>query len=58
MSSDPDTVIPNVVTGITNALEAASRHPSVKRFVLTSSSSAALIPQTNVEMVVDESMST
>lgn len=53
---DPEAVIPGVVKGVLNALEAASKHTSVKRFVLTSSSSAALLPPLNEEVVVDESM--
>jgi nucleoside-diphosphate-sugar epimerase len=56
MSPDPNAVIPKVVAGVLNVLEAASKHASVKRFVLTSSSSAALIPSPNEKIVVDESM--
>ena len=56
MNSDPKVVIPNVVAGTLNPLEAASKHESVKRFVLTSSSAAALIPRPNEEIIVDESM--
>lgn len=54
-SSDPQAVIPKVVKGVLNALEAASKHSSVKRFVLTSSSSAALLPPLNEQVIVDES---
>ncbi|KAJ5446909.1 NAD dependent epimerase/dehydratase [Penicillium cf. griseofulvum] len=54
-SNDPDTVIPWVVRAVENFLKAASRHPPVKRFVLTSSSAAALVPVTNQKGVrVDE----
>lgn len=56
MSPDPNAVIPKVVAGVLNVLEAASKHASVKRFALTSSSSAALIPSPNEKIIVDESM--
>jgi nucleoside-diphosphate-sugar epimerase len=56
MSPDPNAVIPKVVAGVLNVLEASSKHASVKRFVLTSSSSAALIPSPNEKIIVDESM--
>ncbi|KAJ9232871.1 hypothetical protein C8Q69DRAFT_489074 [Paecilomyces variotii] len=52
MQSDPNAVIPKVVGGAINALKAAAKEPSVKRVVLTSSSSAALIPQPNAEGIV------
>jgi nucleoside-diphosphate-sugar epimerase len=39
---DPNKVIPISVAGAVNALKAAYAEPSVKRFVLTSSSSAVL----------------
>ncbi|KAJ6104764.1 NAD dependent epimerase/dehydratase [Penicillium sp. IBT 18751x] len=55
-NDDPNLVIPWVVRAVENVLEAASRHSSIKRFVLTSSSSAVLIPAPNKEGVrVDES---
>ncbi|KAL3952496.1 hypothetical protein ACCO45_012439 [Purpureocillium lilacinum] len=41
---DPNTVIPPAVAGALNALKAAYAQPSVKRFVLTSSSTAAYLP--------------
>ncbi|CCC07169.1 hypothetical protein SMACR_01192 [Sordaria macrospora] len=47
MDPNPDHVIPGTVAGTRNALESAAREPSVKRFVLTSSSTAALIPKPN-----------
>ncbi|EGY14671.1 hypothetical protein VD0002_g7200 [Verticillium dahliae] len=47
MDPNPHNVIPGTISGTVNALEAAAREPSVKRFVLTSSSTAALIPRPN-----------
>ncbi|KAK0634258.1 aldehyde reductase [Bombardia bombarda] len=46
-SPNPHVVVPAAVAGTTNALLAAAKEPSVKRFVLTSSSSSALIPKPN-----------
>lgn len=43
-NDDPKVVVDGVVAGTLNFLRAAAREPSVKRFVLTSSSSAALTP--------------
>lgn len=40
---DPTKVIPQTVTGAMDALEAAYAEPSVRRFVLTSSSTAAIL---------------
>ncbi|KAL0939664.1 aldehyde reductase ii [Colletotrichum truncatum] len=45
LSPDPESVIPSSITGAMNALKAANRSPSVKRFVLTSSSVAAALPK-------------
>lgn len=56
MDPDPTVVIPKVQRLILNPLEAALRCGSVKRFVLTSSSSAAVLPVPNKQMIVDESM--
>ena len=42
---NPHEAVPRTVGGVVNALEAAAKEPSVKRFVLTSSSTAALIPK-------------
>ncbi|KZL85222.1 nad dependent epimerase dehydratase [Colletotrichum incanum] len=42
LNPDPNQVIPIAVSGSLNALKAAYSEPGVKRFVLTSSSSAAL----------------
>ncbi|KAJ5519845.1 aldehyde reductase [Penicillium fimorum] len=54
-SSDPNTVIPWVKQATVTLLEAAASHESVKRFVLTSSSAAAIIPIPNQEGIrVDE----
>ncbi|ORY04579.1 aldehyde reductase II [Clohesyomyces aquaticus] len=46
-SSDPNVAIPSVIKGTVNALQAASKEPTVKRVVLTSSSTAAASPQPN-----------
>ncbi|KAK4069893.1 uncharacterized protein Triagg1_6688 [Trichoderma aggressivum f. europaeum] len=55
LTSDPHKVIPAVRAGLINALKAASSQESVKRFVLTSSSTAAIIPEPNKKgVVVDE----
>jgi len=42
--SDPKAIIPWVVKATENMLVAAASQPQVKRFVLTSSSTAAVIP--------------
>ncbi|GIJ91135.1 hypothetical protein Asppvi_010100 [Aspergillus pseudoviridinutans] len=47
LDPNPHNVIPGTISGTVNALEAAAQEPSVKRFVLTSSSTAALIPKPN-----------
>jgi Nucleoside-diphosphate-sugar epimerases len=52
MNPDPNTVIPTAVGGAINVLKAASKHGLVKRVVLTSSSTAALIPKPNVKDIV------
>jgi nucleoside-diphosphate-sugar epimerase len=51
-SFDPNEGVPVVVEGSLNALRAAASEPSVKRVVLTSSSTAVLSPQPNKEIVV------
>ncbi|KAI6758306.1 hypothetical protein HG530_010546 [Fusarium avenaceum] len=43
MDPNPNNVIPGVIAGAVGALKAAYATPSVKRFVFTSSSSAALV---------------
>ncbi|KAL6690475.1 hypothetical protein J3F84DRAFT_353374 [Trichoderma pleuroticola] len=54
-ASDPHRVIPAVRNGTINALKAASSQESVKRFVLTSSSTAAIVPQANKKgVIIDE----
>lgn len=53
---DPNVVIPIAVNSALNALKAARKTPSVKRFVYTSSSMAATIPKPNVEFdITDQS---
>ena len=50
--ADPNKVIPQVVAGAVNALEAAAKQPSVKRFVYTSSSTAITAPKPNEKFEV------
>ncbi|KAH7018043.1 uncharacterized protein B0I36DRAFT_335213 [Microdochium trichocladiopsis] len=45
LSPDPTIVIPGAVGMVLGAMRSAAKEPSVKRFVLTSSSSAALVPK-------------
>ncbi|OAL26440.1 hypothetical protein AYO20_10108 [Fonsecaea nubica] len=52
--SDVDVVIPGVVAGTVNLLKAAAAQQSVKSFVLTSSSTAALMLQEHKRITVDE----
>ncbi|RDW60547.1 hypothetical protein BP6252_11930 [Coleophoma cylindrospora] len=52
-SYNPHEGIPIVVNGTLNALEAAAKAPSVKRVVLTSSSTAAASPQPNKEFLIN-----
>jgi nucleoside-diphosphate-sugar epimerase len=54
MSPDPEKVISAAVKLTETALEAASKEPSIKRFVLTSSSSAAVIPDPSKGRIVIE----
>jgi nucleoside-diphosphate-sugar epimerase len=49
---DPNEVVPRVVAGIENILRAASKQFTIKRFVLTSSSTAVLIPKPNEKRIV------
>ncbi|KAK0507100.1 hypothetical protein JMJ35_010558 [Cladonia borealis] len=49
---DPNEVLPGAVRGALNAVFAASRMPSIKRVVCTSSSTAILLPKPNVELNV------
>lgn len=53
-SADPNDIIPSVLGGIRHTLEAADGEPMVKRFVYTSSSTAALNPIPNKEIEFDE----
>lgn len=55
MSADAKKVIESVVAGVEAFLTAAAKVKSVKRFTLTSSSTAALLPRPNVELSVDTS---
>lgn len=52
MNPNPHEVVPGTIAGVRNALAAAVKEPSVKRFVLTSSSAAALIPRPNEAVTV------
>jgi len=49
---DPNDVIPGTIAGVRDILLAANKESSIKRFVLTSSSTAALTPQPNVELEI------
>lgn len=51
-STDPNVVIPSVVHGTEAFLKAAAKEKSVKRFVLCSSMSAAVLPNNDVKQVV------
>jgi nucleoside-diphosphate-sugar epimerase len=56
MSADASLVLPVAVEGTRNALEAAAKNSTIKRFVLTSSSAAAIIPRPGVDgLYIDES---
>ncbi|KAF4312522.1 NAD-dependent epimerase/dehydratase [Botryosphaeria dothidea] len=52
--SDPNKVIPPVINGAMIAAKAAASEPSIKRFVLTSSSWATVMPIADTKVVVDE----
>jgi len=52
-SADPNAVIPEVVDGIKSILHSAKKESSVKRFVYTSSSTAATAPKPNKKFIVD-----
>ncbi|KAL1853933.1 hypothetical protein Daus18300_011675 [Diaporthe australafricana] len=47
-AADPNAVIPQAIAFAVNALKSAYKEPSVKRFVLTSSSSAAVVSDPSV----------
>ncbi|KAF4448399.1 hypothetical protein F53441_8207 [Fusarium austroafricanum] len=52
LDSGTETMIPDAVASALNALSAANKQPSVKRFVYTSSSTAAVFPEPEVSGVV------
>ena len=52
--SNPNKVIPITIAGAVNALKSAYAEPSVKRFVLTSSASAALNANPPAGLVITE----
>lgn len=54
-SPNPNEVIPDVVAGATNILKSAATEPSVKRFVFTSSSTAATLPKPGKKFQIDAS---
>jgi nucleoside-diphosphate-sugar epimerase len=56
LNPDANEVIPDVTKGVRNVLEAASKQPSVKRFVLTSSSSAAYFANPSQKVIITEGM--
>lgn len=51
---DPNEIIPSVIAGINETLKSADREPKVKRFVFTSSSTAATNPIPNKKFSIDE----
>ncbi|GAB7355462.1 hypothetical protein MBLNU459_g5964t1 [Dothideomycetes sp. NU459] len=53
-SKDPNDVIPGVLSGIRHTLEAADNEPAIKRFVFTSSSTAATNPLPDKEFDIRE----
>ncbi|ESZ89618.1 hypothetical protein SBOR_9994 [Sclerotinia borealis F-4128] len=50
----PNEVIPECLAGVNGILKSAASEPSVKRFVITSSSMAATHPKPNQEFYIDE----
>ena len=50
--SNPNNVIPQVIAGLRGILNSAAKEPSVKRFVYTSSSSAATSPKPNTKFTI------
>jgi nucleoside-diphosphate-sugar epimerase len=55
MQSDPYKVIPSLVAGIESILESCMKEPKVKRFVYTSSSTAACLPIPGRKLHLDRS---
>ncbi|KAF7926117.1 uncharacterized protein EAE97_010417 [Botrytis byssoidea] len=53
-SPNPNDVIPECLAGVNGLLKSAAAEPSVKRFVITSSSMAATSPKPNKEFYIDE----
>ncbi|GME52371.1 uncharacterized protein K452DRAFT_290798 [Neofusicoccum parvum] len=53
---DPNKVIPTTVGGALSALMAANSEPTVKRYVLTSSASATMLPKLDTKMIVTNDM--
>jgi nucleoside-diphosphate-sugar epimerase len=53
VEQDPNKGVPIVVNGALNVLRAAAREPTIKRVVMTSSSTAAADPNPNVEFTID-----
>jgi nucleoside-diphosphate-sugar epimerase len=53
-STDPNQVIPPTRAGVLSILKSAAKEPSIKRFVLTSSSAAVLLPKLNKEFTVSK----
>ncbi|KAI6856737.1 hypothetical protein KC334_g22200, partial [Hortaea werneckii] len=51
-SNNPDEVIPPTVKGTLNILKSASKEPSIKSVVYTSSSTAVLLPEADKEITV------
>lgn len=49
---DPNKVVKPTVAGVLSILRSAAKSPSVKRFVLTSSSTAALLPHPGKEITI------
>ncbi|QSZ35687.1 hypothetical protein DSL72_006809 [Monilinia vaccinii-corymbosi] len=53
-SPNPNEVIPECLAGVNGILKSAAAEPSVKRFVITSSSMAATRPKPNKEFYIDQ----
>ncbi|KAL5338927.1 hypothetical protein BJX70DRAFT_408387 [Aspergillus crustosus] len=54
LDPNPNNVIPPLITGTLGLLEAAAREPTVKRFVLTSSSHAVVFPRTGEKVTLEK----
>lgn len=52
MNPDPNISIPHAIKATVSLLKTASQQATVKRFVLTSSSTAAYLPKPNEEEIV------